>query len=305
MFATSVAPGGLPPLAVSFFPSLAPEYGWLAAALAVLLALPLLAELLGLRFVPRGRMGIVVKRWSSRGSSGASHRIALDGEAGVLPEVLRPGFHLGLWRWQYRVHLMPVVEIRPGKIGYVYAREGEPLPPGQVLGRAVDCDNFQDARRFLAGGQRGRQRVVLREGRHVLNLVLFAVLTEEGVHCLGPLGEVERRKLEGRRKELLAVDGFSPVVVDARSTSEGPLSLIGIVTVHDGPSMPPGDRLAAEVAAHDGYQDVEAFLKAGGHRGRQAGALGRGVYFINRWFATVELLPGERVPERRLPRVGC
>ena len=75
---------------------------------------------------------------------------------------------------------VPLVTVPQGKIGYVYARDGEPLGPSQTLGRVVACNNFQDARSFLranrrarsgaAVGQRGRQRAILREGVYAMNL---------------------------------------------------------------------------------------------------------------------------------------
>lgn len=278
MFATPVAPGGQPPLALSLPPSSLSDNAWLLLAPAVPLGLLLLSELLGLCRVPRGQVGIVVKRWS-----------------GVRPEVLGAGFHLGLWRWCSTVTRTPLVVIEPGKLGYVYARVGQPLAAGQSLACAVECDHFQDVASFLVNGQRGRQTAVLREGRYALNLALFAVLTEKEVFFQGPLGAVEKQKLERWHRELTWIDGFAPVVVETRTSQEGPMSVIGVVTVHEGPSLPAGERIAAEVETHQGYQDVAAFLKAGGRRGRQAGVLGRGVYYINRWFATVELLPGERV----------
>ena len=66
-----------------------------------------------------------------------------------------------------------------GKIGYVYARDGQPLAPSQTLGCVISCNNFQDARGFLVGeqvgpdqhaitGQRGRQRAILREGVYAI-----------------------------------------------------------------------------------------------------------------------------------------
>ena len=47
---------------------------------------------------------------------------------------------------------------------------------------------------------------------------------------------------------------------------------------------------------HNNYQDPEAFLRAGGRRGRQYVPLTDGTYFINRWFATVEIIPKTVVP---------
>ena len=78
---------------------------------------------------------------------------------------------------------------------------------------------------------------------------------------------------------------------------------IGIVTIHDGPSLSPGEIIApavgndsAEPHYHNNYQDPEAFLAAGGRRGRQYVPLTDGTYFLNRWFATVEIVPKTVVP---------
>src|SRR5262245_11080384 len=103
----------------------------------------------GLRYIPNTHAGIVEKLWSFHGSIMEGNLIALNGEAGYQAEMLRGGFHIGLWRWQYRIHRVPLVVVPQGKIGYVYARDGEPLAATQTLGRIVSCNNFQDARAFL------------------------------------------------------------------------------------------------------------------------------------------------------------
>jgi uncharacterized membrane protein YqiK len=108
-----------------------------------------------LRFMPNNSVGVVEKLWSSKGSVPEGHILALNGEAGFQADLLRGGVHFGLWRWQYRVHTMPLVTIPQGKVGYVYARDGQSLPPSQTLGRVVECNNFQDARTFLTPGQAG------------------------------------------------------------------------------------------------------------------------------------------------------
>src|SRR5207248_5858425 len=78
---------------------------------------------------------------------------------------------------------------------------------------------------------------------------------------------------------------------------------MGIITVHDRPSLPPGQIIAPEVGTqrndpnyHNNFQDPEAFLRAGGLRGRQYAVLTDGTYFINRWFASIELHPKTVVP---------
>ena len=77
----------------------------------------------------------------------------------------------------------------------------------------------------------------------------------------------------------------------------------GIVTVHDGPSLAPGEIIAPAVGSdvgdkhfHNNFQDPQRFLDGGGRRGRQYQPLTDGTYFINRWFATVEQIPKTVVP---------
>src|SRR5262249_32626992 len=128
---------------------------------------------------------------SSKGSVPGGQIIALNGEAGLQSMLLRGGIHLGYWRWQYAVHKTRLVTISQGKIAYVYARDGEPLPPSQTLGQHVACDNFQNAKAFLVGaggaphrGQRGRQRPILREGVYAITPALFVVIAEDHVFAL-------------------------------------------------------------------------------------------------------------------------
>jgi uncharacterized membrane protein YqiK len=291
-------------------------------ALAVLFFGLLIAAWLSLVYIPNNQVGIVEKLWARQGSVPEGAILALNGEAGYQVELLRGGLHFGLWRWQYRIHKVRLVTIPQGKIGYVYARDGEPLPPGQTLGRVVNCNNFQDARAFLLGsdsgagesvrGQRGRQRAILREGVYAVNLATFVVITEDVVFGLPNLQS--RRELEtlaAWQKELSENDGFDPLVVGGMIVTPDPLhpgqtmavDSIAIITVHDGASLAPGEIIAPAVGMdandanyHNNFQDPEAFLRAGGRRGRQYVALTDGTYFINRWFATVELIPKTVIP---------
>ena len=60
---------------------------------SVLVGLVLLRRSNMLRYIPNSRIGIVEKLWSARGS--VKHGfIALSGEAGFQPDVLRGGWHL-------------------------------------------------------------------------------------------------------------------------------------------------------------------------------------------------------------------
>jgi uncharacterized membrane protein YqiK len=312
--------GIVPPVWAALFPG-----DWLVfAAVGLLAALIAAALLSGLRYIPNNRVGIVEKLWSHKGSVPEGRLIALSGEAGFQADLLRGGAHFGLWCWQYRIHKVNLVTVPQGKIGYVYARDGEPLEPSQTLGRVAACNNFQDARAFLVGnsatasaeedaplGQRGRQRMILREGVYAINLALFVVITEDSAYRLEFQGRRELETIVGWQNELKQSNGFSPVVIGAPIAAPDPIyperqimvDSLGIVTVHDGPSLGPGEIIAPAVGTlqsdkhfHNNYQDSEAFLDAGGHRGRQYVPLTDGTYFINRWFASVEVVPKTVVP---------
>ncbi len=256
-------------------------------------ALLLFTAWLTTRYIPNDRIGIVEKLWSCKGSLVEGAVIALGGEAGYQADILRGGVHFGIWRWQYRVHKTKLITIKQGKIGYAFSRGGEQLMPSQTLARVVDCNNFQDAARFLAqGGQKGRQRGILREGVYAINIALFNVITEDRVFTLE-----WSKGLEEWQEQLEELEGFSPLVI-SNNTDQ-----IGIVTVHEGPTLPPGELIAPAVGTekddphfHNNYQDIEAFLEAGGRRGLQYTPLIDGTYFINRWFATVKLIPKCVVP---------
>ena len=84
------------------------------------------------------------------------------------------------------------------------------------------------------------------------------------------------------------------------------------MTVHDGPALGPGEIIAPAVGTdpegpsyHSNYQDPEAFLAAGGRRGRQYVPLTDGTYFLNRWFTSVEIVPKTVVPIGSVGVVVC
>ena len=282
----------------------------LLVAIGVAILLAAVSASLGARYIPNDSVGIVEKLWSAHGSVKEGHIIALGGEAGYQADLLRGGWHFFLWPVKYRVHKAPLVTIPQGKIGYVYARDGQPLAASQTLARVVDSNYFQDARKFLAEGQRGRQRAILREGVYAINPALFVVITEDAVYHLLQ-GRNEVQKLLSWQKELIEVNGFDPIVIGRPVEAPDPLTpgkstivdSIGIVTVQDGPSLSPGEIIApsvgnesADANYHNNFQDPEAFLRAGGRRGRQYVPLTDGTYFINRWFATIEEQPKTVVP---------
>jgi uncharacterized membrane protein YqiK len=264
---------------------------WMLAIGGVCVALLVIRISGMIRYIPNTRIGILEKVISLRGSVRTGF-IALGGETGFQPNVLRGGWHL-FFPFQFRVHQSSLVTIPQGRIGYIFARDGRPLEPMQTLASNVAASDFQDVAGFLrAGGQRGPQRQILREGTYAINLAQFVVLTEDANYSL-PLEKDEPEVFKRMAQIIAERGGFSPVVI------KGADDLLGIVTVHDGPSLPQGEIIAPTVGDdpkeaatfHNNFQDPERFLQAGGRRGRQLQVLVEGTYYLNRLFATVETIP--------------
>ncbi|HEX7694295.1 MAG TPA: flotillin family protein, partial [Sphingomonas sp.] len=178
------------------------------------------------RYVRNNRVAIVEKLWSRNGSV-TSGLIALNGEAGYQPVVLRGGYHFFM-PFQYRVHSQPLVTIPQGQIGYVFARDGAPLGPTQTLASNLRTADFLDVRRFLEdGGQKGPQRAILREGTYAINLAQFVIITRE--HLYGLMLEANDFELFSNMQSVIEErSGFEAVVIKDAA------DMIGIVTVHDG-----------------------------------------------------------------------
>jgi len=262
-------------------------FGLISSVVGGILLLILLS---GIRFIPNNRIGVIEKRFSGKGSV-KSGFIAMNGEAGYQPRILRGGLHY-LMPIQYVVHMMPLVTISQGKVGYVFARDGKQLDPAQVLASNATVTDFQDVEGFLKnGGQRGPQRRILREGTYAFNLVQFIVITEERIYTLS-LSKEEGDTIRGMAQVIAERGGFRPVVI--KDTDD----TIGVVTVHDGPSLAQGEIIAPVVGDnpaqadtyHNKFQDADNFLRAGGLRGRQLQVLVEGTYYVNRLFGTIEMI---------------
>src|SRR5881275_1705169 len=126
--------------------ALSPTLSLLAVvALALLFLGPFV---LGAVLIQERQVGIVVKRFSTRALP-PGRLVALGGEAGYQADTLAPGLHFGYWRWQYRIIKVSVTVVPQGEIALVLAADGAPIPPERILGKIVECDNYQDARKFL------------------------------------------------------------------------------------------------------------------------------------------------------------
>src|SRR3954453_23808249 len=215
---------------MTFFTDHVPLFG----ALATLVALILLVWWSGaIPYISNNRVAVVEKLWSLRGSI-ESGVIALNGEAGFQPDVLRGGLHFFV-PFQYRLHIHALVTIPQGRIGYVFARDGVPLTANQTLAANPADTDFQNTRVFLkAGGQKGPQRKVLREGSYAINLAQFVVVTRDETFAM-QLDKADQALLDQMAEIIEARHGFEPVVIKDADDQ------IGVVTVHDGPGLASGE----------------------------------------------------------------
>ncbi len=226
---------------------------------------------LGAVLIQERQVGIVVKRFGGRGLA-PGRLIALGGEAGYQADTLAPGLHFGYWRWQYRIIKEPVTVVPQGEIALVLAADGAAIPAERILGKIVDCDNFQDARKFLAnGGEKGRQLGILTAGTYRINTALFTVIAAASA------------MEHGMMPEQLALHRIEP-------------DMVGIVTALDGQPIEAGEIAGPTIAGHDNFQKAQAFLDGGGRRGLQEQVLLSGTWNLNPWFAQVEQVPMVQIP---------
>jgi uncharacterized membrane protein YqiK len=237
-----------------------------AAVLGVALAI----MICGTRIIGEQESGLVIKKFGRPLPSG--RLIARDGEAGYQAELLSPGWHFFMWRWQYKVVTVPLVVVQPGEIALVVAADGLAVPSERVLGKEVVCDSFQDAHAFLRnGGERGRQLAFLTAGSYRINPALFEVVTSA------------RAGRYDMRPEALKVYQLAS-------------ERVGIVSCQDGRPIVAGDLAGPIVGGHDSYQRGQKFLEAGGSRGLQEEVLLAGSWNLNPWFVSVEEAPLTEVP---------
>ena len=242
------------------------------AVIVVVLSLAFIGPfVLGAVLIQERQVGIVVKRFGTRALP-PGRLIALAGEAGYQADTLAPGLHFGYWRWQYRIIKVHVIVVPQGEIALVLAADGAPIPPERILGKVVDCDNFQDARRFLLNsGEKGRQLGILTAGTYRINTALFTVITsaEAELHGMAP------HQLLLQRVET---------------------DMVGIVTTLDGRPIEAGEIAGPVIPGHDNFQNAQAFIDGGGRRGLQEQILLSGTWNLNPWFAQVEQVPMVQIP---------
>ncbi|MGZ6966268.1 MAG: SPFH domain-containing protein [Acidimicrobiia bacterium] len=270
-------------------------------------------------------VGLVNKRFAAR-KLPADNPIAFHHEAGFQAELLMPGLRIKLWPI-FAVQKHPWVQVPAGEIGVVIAQVGAELPIGAKSGVYQDVfGNFSNLRQFIElGGQKGVQRPVLPPGTLMpVHPVAFLVLTPQAVYGLPVAPDlVAATKASGGILNPVSL-GLTPeqlrVVVIA---PQGPIDMVGIVTVLEGEPLASGDiasRLggyqdiaemeattetdAAETDAkvievllgsknvlHNNYQDFQAFLEHGGKIGLQHDPLLYGAYLLNPFLVQVGMVP--------------
>jgi uncharacterized membrane protein YqiK len=227
----------------------------------------------GLVVIGEREVGIVVKKFTMSGKGLSPDRlIALNGEAGLQADTLAPGWHWGYWPWQYAVRKEQVVVVPQGEIALIVAADGASIPSERILGTIVNCDKFQDARKFLTqGGEKGRQLGFLTAGTYRINTALFKVIMAANAEQ----------------------DEMSPAQLRVYQVSA---DKVGIVTTLDGIPITPGEIAGAVIEGHDNFQNVQKFLNAGGSRGLQEQILLSGSWNLNPWFVQVQQIPMTEIP---------
>jgi uncharacterized membrane protein YqiK len=244
---------------------------WIAVSVALVVLLSLVPFLSGAVLIRERQVGVVVKKFGGQPLP-PGRLIALNGEAGYQADTLAPGLHMGYFSWQYRVAKTPVTVVEQGEIALVLAADGAAIPAERILGRVVDCDNFQDARRFLVnGGEKGRQLGILTAGTYRINLALFSVITS---------ANAMQHEMPAARLQLHRVEP----------------DMVGVVTTLDGKPIEAGEIAGPVIDGHENFQNVQAFLDGGGRRGLQEQILLSGTWNLNPWFVQVEQVRMVEIP---------
>ncbi len=290
----------------------------LAAAIVVLVVLP------SIRIIGPTEVGLVMKRFGER--LPGDDPIAFHGEAGYQADLLMPGLRFRLW-FVYRVEKFPWVQVPAGEIGVVIAQVGAAVPQGAKSAvYRKEFGNFTDLVKFVeGGGQKGVQRRVLAPGSLLpLHPVAFLAITKSRAYGRAATPELKRRAVHGvlspeafnLRPEQLEVVRIAPLLSDDEGERQ---DVVGVVTTLEGKPLSSGyiaSRLGgfADVEAleradpnddarlidallgdrnhlHDNYQDIQAFLDAGGEMGLQHDVLRYGAYNLNPFLVKVEIVP--------------
>ncbi|MGA9379567.1 MAG: flotillin family protein [Phormidium sp.] len=245
-------------------------YG-VGGVVVILIFLPKIGWILGLIVIGEREVGIVTKKFSAK-SLPAGKLIALNSEAGLQADTLPPGWHFGYFPWQYNIRKEQVIVIPQDEIGLIVANDGATIPSNRILGKVIECDDFQNARKFLTnGGEKGRQLAVITTGTYRINTALFEVITS---------ANAAKHDMKIEQLKLYKVDP----------------ERVGIVSTLDGVPIEEGEIAGPLIPQHDNFQKAQSFINGGGRRGLQEQVILSGSWNLNPWFAKVEQMPMTEVP---------
>jgi uncharacterized membrane protein YqiK len=103
-----------------------------------------------------------------------------NGQLGPQIEVILPGrYRINTDLFNVEIH--PATIVAANRVGLVTAKDGAPLPPGELVALSVEGhQDYQDASAFLSsGGQRGPQYDLLKPGTYYINPLMFDVQLDE------------------------------------------------------------------------------------------------------------------------------
>ncbi|MDM8527135.1 SPFH domain-containing protein [Anaerolineales bacterium HSG24] len=244
--------------------------GSVVLAFALLLIIPFTTRLAGLVVIKEDQVGIVVRKFGPPLPPGKL--VALNNEAGYQADTLPPGWHFGYWLLQFSIDKCPMIIVQPGQIALVVAADGKAIPSQRILGKTIDCDNFQDARKFLtAEGEKGRQLAILTAGTYRINTALFEVITAQNANSFSMTP-----------KELM-IFSIKP-------------DQVGIITSLDGMPIDEGEIAGSLIEGHNNFQNAQQFLNRHGRRGLQEQVLLSGSWNLNPWFVQIEQVPMTEIP---------
>lgn len=232
-----------------------------AIILVFIVIIVLIFLISGIVLISRYEVGIRTKKMFGE-KMPQGRIIACKGEIGIQADTLMPGLYwINPITW--KVEKEKVISVTETEIGIVESIDGEPIQTGRLLGDAVDCNNFQDAKAFLENhGKKGPQVAILRPGTYRINTRAFSIKKEE-------VTKIDEERL-------------------------------GVVIAMDGEPLPSGYIIAPSPKdeSHRFFQDGQAFINSGGYRGPQLDTLQPGEYYINpllfevKEYDVAEVLPG-------------
>ncbi|HEY6424915.1 MAG TPA: SPFH domain-containing protein [Pseudonocardiaceae bacterium] len=245
---------------------------WLLLFLVVVVAGGVVVLVTGIYSVQLEKFGVVYRRFGRAHPGDGPFEVSVHGSPGFQAETLKANRRYLRPRLLFEVEDFPRIHVPAGTIGLVVAKVGAPPPLTRTLGKHVECDYFQDGRAFLlGGGQKGRQLGVLPgDASYAINPKIFDVIAVDTVGA--------------GRDDLTAADLMEIGI---------PEGTTGVVVVSEGENPDDDEGVIGRcVPGHEHFQLPSVFLDNKGQRGVQEETLNRGgVYRINPWFASVELIP--------------